>query len=226
VTGILSWWEQPRRVSVVVDNDSWVTPYCQELVRQISTNGDDACFVGPGETVSEGDVAFYFGCIKITPPEVLTRHRRNLVAHASNLPDGKGFSPLTWQIIEGHNEIPICLIEATGEVDAGPVIYRDVVNFNGHELLPELQAKLGQAQVDLALRFLAEAHPPDGQQQSRGGSIYPRRNPSNSELDVDIPISEQFDLLRTVDNNRYPAFFDLRGHRYKLTIEKMDEDET
>jgi hypothetical protein len=36
-----------------------------------------------------------------------------------------------------------------------------------------------------------------------------------------MPLSAQFDLLRTVDNDKYPAWFELRGARYVLKIEKM-----
>ena len=38
-------------------------------------------------------------------------------------------------------------------------------------------------------------------------------------------LAEQFNLLRTVDNTRYPAFFDLQGHRYRLHIEKVDDQD-
>ena len=31
-------------------------------------------------------------------------------------------------------------------------------------------------------------------------------------------------LVRTVDNERYPAFFELRGHRYVVRIEKASKD--
>jgi methionyl-tRNA formyltransferase len=36
-------------------------------------------------------------------------------------------------------------------------------------------------------------------------------------------LAEQFDLLRVVDSERFPAFFEYRGRRYKLKIEKDDD---
>jgi sialic acid synthase SpsE len=39
-------------------------------------------------------------------------------------------------------------------------------------------------------------------------------------LDIDKTIQEQFNLLRIVDNEKYPAFFDFADHRYVLRIEK------
>ena len=39
-------------------------------------------------------------CGQIINKEVLQRNRNNLVVHAGALPKGKGWSPLTWQILE------------------------------------------------------------------------------------------------------------------------------
>jgi methionyl-tRNA formyltransferase len=36
-----------------------------------------------------------------------------------------------------------------------------------------------------------------------------------------MPLAEQFDLQRICDPERYPAFFELHGHRYKLTLDKL-----
>ena len=62
--------------------------------------------------VGNGDIVFYLSCGQIAPVDMLSRNKHNLVVHESALPDGKGWSPLTWQIIEGKNEIPITLFEA------------------------------------------------------------------------------------------------------------------
>jgi len=186
--------------------------------------GEDARLCREHDDIESGAVAFYFGCVRITPPQVLSRNHRNLVIHASDLPNGRGFSPLTWKIIEGLNDIPVSLIEAVQEVDAGPIIYQDVIQYRGHELIDELRRVLGEKHVELALRFLGEEVPPCGDPQSGEGSLYRRRGPDDSALDPNRSIAEQFDLLRTVDNEKYPAFFELRGHRYKIAIEKMEEE--
>lgn len=216
-----AWWRKPRRISVVVDNPSWVLPYAEQLVDVLGRSGDDPTLYRAHDEVPRGEVAFYLGCTKITPPDVLQRNRRNLVVHASDLPKGRGFSPLTWLVIEGHDRVPVCLLEAVEEVDAGPVIYRDSLAFEGHELIGEMRVRLGSMHVELCKRFLAEPVPPAGTPQSGETTYFTRRRPADSRLDPQRTIAEQFDLLRTVDNEAYPAFFELRGHRYKLVIEKM-----
>jgi methionyl-tRNA formyltransferase len=219
------WWRKPRRITVVVDNPSWIVPFAQRLVDDLQRNGEQAAFVQEHAQVPAGAIAFYLGCIRITPPDVLSRNQRNLVVHESDLPKGRGFSPLTWQILEGAKRIPVCLLEAGSELDAGPVVYRDSVSFEGHELIGEMRQKLGKMTVALCRRFLAEASPPSGTSQSGDATIYVRRRPADSQLDPKRSIAEQFDLLRVVDNERYPAWFEHRGKRYKIAIEKMPDQE-
>jgi len=216
-------WPRRRRVTVVVDNPSWIVPFAEELVTQSRESGDDAVFVRKFQDITDGSVAFYLGCLRVTPPEILARNKQNLVVHASDLPKGRGFSPLTWQILEGKNRIPVCLLNAVEEVDAGPVIYREEIEYEGHELLAELQQKLGMMTVALCRRYLSEPIPPKGQPQAEGATFYPRRRPIDSRLDPNRTIVDQFNLLRVVDNKRYPAWFDYQGKRYVIGIEKKSD---
>lgn len=117
--------------------------------------------------------------------------------------------------------IPLTLFQAIPELDAGPVYLRSSIHTRGDELLPELQAALADEIMRLCLEFagrypaiLDEAVP-----QSGPSTTYRTRTPADSELDPNRPIAEQFDLLRIVDNERYPAFFQHRGRRYRLKIE-------
>lgn len=219
------WWYRPRRVTVVVDNESWVLPYAERLVAETEATGDEATLARIHAEVRDGDVAFYLGCVRITPLEVLARNRRNLVVHASDLPRGRGFSPMTWLILEGENDIPVCLLDAVGEVDAGPVIYREKLHLEGHELNEETRVRLGEIHIDLCRRFLNEAEPPSGRPQEGEPTRYLRRRPIDSRLDPYKTLAEQFNLLRVVDNERYPAFFEFRGQTYVLTIGKKIGDD-
>ena len=176
------------------------------------------------EEVLEGGVAFYLGCVKITPPEILARNPRNLVVHASDLPNDKGFSPWTYAVLRGDQEITICLIEAAEQVDAGNIIYKDTIALKGTELVAELRALIGEKTVELCERFLSEKELPAGAPQRGAGNVLKRRYLRDSRIDPARSIAEQFDLFRVVDNEKYPAFFEYRGRRYKLTIEPHEKE--
>ena len=214
------WWEGPRRIHVFVDNDSWIIPYAQELVAAANWGRDEAAFYRDYDTAGAADIAFYLGCVHLTPDEVLQRHRRNLVPHASDLPKGRGFAPVWWQVLEGATSVPICVFEAVAAVDAGPVYLRDSFDLQGHELYAEIRALQGKAVVDICRRYLDAPEAPTGTPQSGEPTFYPRRTRKDDRLDPEKSIAEQFDLLRVLDGDNYPAYFDHRGHRYLLRIEK------
>ena len=59
-----------------------------------------------------------------------------------------------------------------------------------------------------------------GTDQSGESTYYKKRGPKDSKLDPDKTIWEQFNLLRVVNKEHYPAYFELNEIRYMLKIEK------
>ena len=51
-------------------------------------------------------------------------------------------------------------------------------------------------------------------------TFYPKRTKKDSELDIKKSIKQQFNKLRVVDNERYPAFFIMNGQKYILKVYK------
>ncbi len=137
-------------------------------------------------------------------------HRHNLVIHESNLPRGQGWSPMTWQILEGEQKIPITLFEANSELDAGFIYLQDVIELNGTELIDEWHLVQAQATVALSLKwFDIYKHVVKSSRAQEGNkSVYNRRKPADSELDPIKSLADQFNFLRVVDNDRYPVFFE------------------
>lgn len=218
------WWAKTRQISVVVDNDSWILPAAQKLVQLCNDRGDNAKLCRSHDEIMVEGVAFYLGCVKITPPHILNKNHRNLVVHASDLPKGRGMSPWTWQILEGAQEIPICLLEAEKEVDSGAVVYRDFMPLKGTELIDDLRSLISEKTVELCLNFLKSEQCPMGEEQIGEPSFYKRRGPKDSELDTHKTIAEQFALLRVVDNENYPAFFEMNDQKYIIKIYKDERD--
>ena len=164
------------------------------------------------------------GCGQMIPKATLDMFKHNLVVHESDLPWGKGWSPLTWQILEGKNRIPVTMIEAEEKVDSGVIYAQEWIDFQGYELVEELRAGQADATIRLCEEFVREY--PQIVDTAKGQigeeSFYPRRRREDSRLDPDKSLKEQFNLLRVVDNKLYPAFFNLYGHKYVLQLEKTN----
>ena len=208
-------------ITILTDETSWINKYLPQLVRGISSLGHNISLANKASEITEGDLAFFLGCGQLVTPLTLKLNRHNLVVHESDLPNGRGWSPLTWQVLEGINEVPIVLFEAGENVDSGIVYLKDKMSFTGYELIDDLRKVQAETSIRMCLEFL-ERYPkivPEGQAQHGEPTYYARRTPKNSRLDPDRTIREQFNLLRVVDNERYPAYFELNGKIYILRIE-------
>lgn len=213
------------RITIATDAQSWIHPWLDRLQGSLESSGHLVTRVTSAADLQEGDLCFLLGCGFLVSAERLKLHRHNLVVHESALPQGRGWSPMTWQILEGKSEIPITLFEAAAAVDSGPIYLEDTMVFSGGELVGELRRTQGEMTVALCERFVTQ-YPQvvDGARAQTGeGSVYARRGPQDSQLDPHRSLAEQFNLLRVVDNERYPAFFELDGRRYTIQISGEDE---
>lgn len=208
------------RVTLLVNNpEAWVRPLAKKFVASLPERYRPS-YVEQTAEVPEGDVAFFLGCSRIVPPEVLRRNRHNLVVHGSDLPLGRGSSPIPWQVLEGKNRIPIVLFEAAEALDAGPVYFRDVIELDGTELLDEIHQKTWGRTEALIARFLERYPDVSATPQVGASSEYRKRTAADDELDPRHTLETLFDHLRIVDNERYPAWFRHRGQKYILKISK------
>lgn len=207
-------------LAIVSDEASWLNPDLAELAAGFEADGHRVCRLHDPADLGEGDIALFLSLGRLVPPEILRRHAHNLVVHESELPAGRGWSPLTWQILEGRDEIPVTLFEAAENVDSGDIYSRETLRFDGGELVGELRAAQAAATLRLCRAFvrdypfsLSTARP-----QAGPGSTYPRRRPADSRLDPDKTLREQFNLLRVADPDRYPAYFELAGRTYRVRV--------
>ena len=209
------------KVQILVDNpNSWIVPYAQQLNQLLIEKGCDSTLIHKHEQVVKGDILLLLSCESIF--KNLSFNKHNLVVHESALPKGKGWSPLTWQILEGTTEIPITLFEAAESVDSGVIYEQAYIQFEGHELLEELKHKQGETTIELILNFIEKYPKIEGKSQQGEDSFYPKRTAKDSQLNTDKTLKELFNQLRVCDNERYPAFFELNGHKYYLVISKHD----
>ena len=60
-----------------------------------------------------GDCLVMVACHEIAALATRRRYRRCFVTHASDLPRGRGWSPVVWDVLEGKDRIVLSLVEAT-----------------------------------------------------------------------------------------------------------------
>jgi len=210
-------------IQILVDNkNSWIIPYGIKVKNDIiSKYNYEVILIYEQDDVKKGNILFLLSCEKIF--NKLNLNDYNIVVHESNLPEGKGWSPLTWQVLEGKNRIPITLFEAVEKVDSGRIYLQSFIELTGKELLTEIKNLQGKMTIDLILKFLENFDHIKGKDQDGDSSYYRKRSPKDSELDINRSIKNQFNLLRVCDNERYPAFFKIDNEKYIIKIFKENE---
>lgn len=213
-----------KKLSVILDNpDSWMWNYINEVENTLATFGEEVIVYKKAREIKEGDIMFILSCDYILKKEALSKHKNNIVIHASKVPDGKGWSPVSWQVEQGMNDIPITLFEADEMLDSGDWFLRDVIRLQGHELIDEIRYLLFKTIHSMIKQFLNE-YPMESHKQVGPESFFPKRTEKCQELDVQKNIEEQFNVLRVCDNERYPAHFLLNDKKYIIKIYLSDRN--
>ncbi len=212
----------PWNLGICSDQHSWINSSLPRLIIDCSRAGRQVSWAHDAALLTGGDVCLYLSYGRITGSEVLARYRHNLVIHESRLPLGRGWSPLTWQVLEGAERIAVTLFEAADAVDCGPIYLQEEMLLDGHELVDDLRRKQAASTLRLCRAFLANYPESASQPQAQTGAptYFRRRAPADGQLDIELPLRAQFNLLRVSDNQRYPAWFEIFGQRYRLLIEK------
>lgn len=198
-----------------------VTPWLDQWIKQ-QDRSLDAKLLHEVSHLRGGDILFLVSCAQIVRGKQRALYRHAMVLHASNLPEGRGWSPHIWAILNGATEITVSLIAAEDKVDTGAIWAQRSVSIAPTALYDEINSTVFSAELCLiseGVRLVSENSVPVPQRDDTA-SYYPKRTPEDSELDPGLSLASLFDPIRVADPRRYPAYFKLRGETYTITLEK------
>ena len=89
------------RILILTDSDSWMKCYVDDFTNWLFSEGYQVIVESEYPDKEKFELCFILSYSKIISEDCLKRSKHNLVVHSSALPQGKGWSPLTWQILEG-----------------------------------------------------------------------------------------------------------------------------
>lgn len=211
-----------EKIAILISSRSWFKPYAKKFVAKLNGKGYRAKLFFDHESVgTEYGIVFMLSYFRAVEKKYLELHKHNLVVHESDLPKGRGWAPLIWQVLKGRNRIPVVLFSVNEGIDEGDIYIKDHITFRGHELHDEIREKQAKKTMELCMKFIGKDIKP--RKQAGRPSFYRRRRPADSELDINKTIRRNFDLLRIVDNDKFPAFFRYKGNKYILRIYKSKD---
>ncbi len=168
--------------------------------------------------IKNQNITFVLGYTKKLPNKFLISNKMVLIIHESNLPKGKGFSPIQWQLLKNKKKIKTCLFAATNFLDSGDIIHKDTIIFKGTELYDEIREKQAISSINLINKFLKTYPNIKRNKQTGISTFYRRRTPEDSRININMSIKKQFNKFRIVNNDEWPAFFIYKNQKYILKI--------
>jgi len=132
----------------------------------------------------------------------------------TDLPYGRGGSPLQNLILRGMTETKLTLHLMTALVDCGPIYMKEKLSLHG--TAEEIYVRATYLAANMIKEFI-ECKPVSMPQK---GEVvkFERRTPAQSEVPMRNSLAEIYDFIRMLDAKGYPkAFVDWKGFRYQFS---------
>ena len=170
------------------------------------------------------DINIIFSYFKVINKKFLDRSKYNLIPHESDLPKGRGMSPLSWQLLKKKNKIVFSLIEAGEKIDAGKIYFKKKVYLKNDLVFNEIKAIQFNQNLNLIEKFLSyfkrNKTSPKSKFQTGKSTYYRLRTKQDSKLNLNKSLRSQFNLLRLCDFENYPSFFYMNKKKYLIKMIK------
>lgn len=150
----------------------------------------------------------------IIPPEIY-EHFECVVFHMTDLPFGRGGSPMQNLIVRNVYKTKVSAIRVEKGLDTGPVYLKkpfDLSNGSAEELFKIL--------ANIVCRMMTEVirHEPRPRDQRGRTVVFPRRKPEESALPSGLTNRQLYDFIRMLDAHGYPhAYVDTPSGRMFLS---------
>jgi len=141
--------------------------------------------------------------------------------HMTDLPYGRGGSPLQNLIQRGHNETQLCALRMMEQYDAGPIYLRRPLSLSGRA--QEIYERCAELIYEMIREIIVSKPQP---QPQKGDPVqFRRRNPEQSRLPEHTSDRALYDHIRMLDAETYPrAFLEHGRWRLEFSHASLDAD--
>lgn len=168
----------------------------------------DRIFIPHWSHIIKNDIYDHFECI---------------VFHMTDLPYGRGGSPLQNLIVEGKQETKVTAIRVAEGIDTGDVYHKEALSLDGTALeIFQRSSKVIQRMIEYIISNAPEPVPQTGDPYT-----FKRRKPQDSDLAPLTELSAVYDYIRMLDCEGYPkAFLETDHFRIEFDNASIDSDES
>jgi methionyl-tRNA formyltransferase len=147
-------------------------------------------------------------------PDEIVEQFECVCFHMTDVPFGRGGSPLQNLILRGHRETKLTALRMSKEFDSGPAYLKEPLSLEGGA--EEIYLRAGRLSAKMIQHIIQ--HEPKASPQQGKAVIFKRRKPVESEVAKPASLEELYDFIRMLDAEGYPrAFLEHAGFRFEFS---------
>lgn len=147
-------------------------------------------------------------------PQEIINNYECVCFHMTDVPYGRGGSPLQNLIVRGHRHTKLTALRMVEDFDAGPVYLKEDLCLEGNAEEVYIRATYLAAQM---IRRIIEEQP-EPRPQTGEVIVFKRRKPHQSRIPELPSLQALYDFIRMLDAEGYPpAFLEYAGFRYEFS---------
>ncbi len=156
----------------------------------------------------------------IIPPHVFENFEC-VIFHMTDLPFGRGGSPLQNLISRSINDTKITALRCVKELDAGPIYMKQPLSLYG--TAEEIYLRAGRIVEEMIVRIIETK--PEPIEQEGEAVVFKRRKPEQSNITGITGLEKLFDHIRMLDADGYPrAFLETDKFRFEFQRPALKSD--
>ena len=151
-------------------------------------------------------------------PDYVYNNCECIVFHMTDLPFGRGGSPLQNLILKGLKNTMISAIRVVKGLDAGPVYLKRSLSLHGSA--EEIYNRASKKIFDKMIPYLLY-HKPKAAPQKGKVVVFKRRIPEQSRIPRNISLTDLYDYIRMLDADGYPHAF-IENSRFRIEFKNAE----
>jgi methionyl-tRNA formyltransferase len=146
-------------------------------------------------------------------PLAITSKIECLCLHMTDLPFGRGGSPLQNLILLGRKKTKLTIFRMVDELDAGPIYTQREFGLQGsaHEIYQRM-TEMSKVMFEEVIEMNTAPSPQEGEP-----FYFQRRKPADSVIPLNLNIDSVYDFIRMLDAPTYPQAFIIYGN-FKISF--------
>jgi len=156
-------------------------------------------------------------------PELIFNSFECIVFHMTDLPYGRGGSPLQNLILLGHKNTKISALQVESKIDTGDIYLKKDLSLNGSA--QDIYERANRVIGEMIIEILNTKPVPIKQQGNP--TLFTRRKPFMSNMKDVKSLNEAYDFIRMLDADGYPpAFIETSNCKFEFRKVSKQNDNT